>query len=779
MRIVDGDNMAMPLPGRDHMSVAVEMVLSERIRGFFEAMAHNTHKPIRATWNLALHAVVHAFATRELAAPTAELPARPRVRAPVPMKHWSEDADEQDWSEGEAERREGGKTPRCPQQEKSNTNWQIVDGCVRYQSTCQNETDDFLGTWRKGRLSACTPQFSTSTVTTDVHLPPHSCFTCPQPCHTYLIILPSHMRWLKMCPLLKRSHPHERGRLSPYPADMVAECGEDAVDAAGGPAESHSGSIVETLEDLKAKAELQMAEARQTEATASHNFQMRQQFLEDELKFNAQDLEAAKHSAGEAQFQLTTDTADLKMTEDALAEDTAALEDTTRDCQAKAVEFETATNGRSEELDAHAKARAVISQKTGGDESFSYGLTQTSFLQLSRSVLSSQGVNTHVQHVVDTVKVEKPEIIKQTEQKSIIQEKTRHVEIPVLQIVKKTVEIPGTLLQFTDKVVDIPVVVQRQIPIVVRTVQKTTDIPQLQCIDKVIDVPVGLVAQVPRVRVVAETAEISQLACETCVKDNMFMIAGEINVAGKCHHETVVRGIAQNLSSVGSKWLNRGNMQQQQHQDKQPRAARQSTRQEREKERGERGQREEGEKGQEERESVRKVERGKKEDDEEEECKQVKMDVTGWTAVTRHKRQRRMIQIFVKVDEGKVTPMEVSLTDGKIEDVMRQVQRDEDVYVTMHGRVLKRNEKLKSCGVTDGCTIQVTSRMRGGGKAQGQKEQRGEETSREPEETGADVRSTTEERHRSSDAEVRQGGTYPAVGTGVRQGGSDPDVGRK
>ena len=264
------------------------------------------------------------------------------------------------------------------------------------------------------------------------------------------------------------------------------------------------------------------------------------------------------------------------------------------------MEFETATNGRSKELDAHAKARAMISWKIGGDESFSHGLTQTSFLQLSRSVLSSHGVNTHIQHVIDTVKVEKPEIIKQTVQKSIIQEKTRHVEIPVLQIVKKTVEIPGTLLQFTDKVVDILVVVQRQIPIVVRTIWKTTDIPQLQCIDKVIDVPVGLVAQVPlvrvvtetakllsdvqvsRVRVVAETAEISQLACETCVKDNMLMIAGEINVAGKCHHETVVRGIAQNLSSVGSKWLNRGNMQQQQHQDKQPRAARQSTRQERE-----------------------------------------------------------------------------------------------------------------------------------------------------------------------------------------------------
>ena len=129
--------------------------------------------------------------------------------------------------------------------------------------------------------------------------------------------------------------------------------------------------------DLKAKAELQMAESRQTE--------------EDELKFDAQDLEAAKHSLDEEQGQLTTDTTDLKMTEDALAEDTAALEDTTRVCQAKAVEFETATEGRSEELDAYAKARAVISQKTGGAESFSYGLTQTSFLRLSRSVLSPSG----------------------------------------------------------------------------------------------------------------------------------------------------------------------------------------------------------------------------------------------------------------------------------------------------------------------------------------------------------------------------------------------------
>ena len=61
----------------------------------------------------------------------------------------------------------------------------------------------------RGGVSACTPQFSNSTVTTDVELPLHSCFTCPQPCHTHLIILPSHMRWLKthLKSAHSRSHP--------------------------------------------------------------------------------------------------------------------------------------------------------------------------------------------------------------------------------------------------------------------------------------------------------------------------------------------------------------------------------------------------------------------------------------------------------------------------------------------------------------------------------------------------------------------------------------------
>ena len=192
-------------------------------------------------------------------------------------------------------------------------------------------------------------------------------------------------------------------------------------------------------------------------------------------------------------------------------------------------------------------------------------------------------------------------------------------------------------------------------------------------------------------------------------------------------HETVVRGVAQDiqmdsciddLSSIASKGLSHHDCGRPFHVDSTSGSMHQQhtpgqAEEEREKKKtGERGQSEEVEKGREERESVRKGGRGKEEggDAEEEECKQVKKDVTGWTVVTRNKRQRKIVQISVKVDEAKVTP--VRLTDGKVEDVMRQAQKDEDVHVTTHGRVLRRNEKLKSCGVTDGCTIQVTSRMR-------------------------------------------------------------------
>ena len=90
----------------------------------------------------------------------------------------------------------------------------------------------------------------------------------------------------------------------------------------------------------------------------------------------------------------------------------------------------------------------------------------------------------------------------------------------------------------------------------------------------------------------------------------------------------------------------------------------------------------------------------------------------------------KKVQIFVKVNVSKVIPMEVSLEDDKVEYVMRQIQKDEDAYVTLHGRVLKRSEKLKRCGVTEGCAIQVTNRLRGGGRHKVKKSKESAKTER-------------------------------------------------
>ena len=80
-----------------------------------------------------------------------------------------------------------------------------------------------------------------------------------------------------------------------------------------------------------------------------------------------------------------------------------------------------------------------------------------------------------------------------------------------------------------------------------------------------------------------------------------------------------------------------------------------------------------------------------------------------------------MVQVFVKVDGGKTSTIEMEMSD-KVDDIVKKIQiSDRDVYVTSGGRILRRSDKLESCEVRDGSTIQVTSRMRGGGKRKDKK----------------------------------------------------------
>ena len=108
---------------------------------------------------------------------------------------------------------------------------------------------------------------------------------------------------------------------------------------------------------------------------------------------------------------------------------------------------------------------------------------------------TQQGLNTHVQHVVNTVEVQNPKLAKETVQEKINQV-TKHIKIPQVQ--------------FLNNVDDMLVDVRRQIT-VAQTVQKTTESPQLQFPDQAVDAPVVVQRQVPQVHVVKKTVEISQL----------------------------------------------------------------------------------------------------------------------------------------------------------------------------------------------------------------------------------------------------------------------------
>ena len=96
-------------------------------------------------------------------------------------------------------------------------------------------------------------------------------------------------------------------------------------------------------------------------------------------------------------------------------------------------------------------------------------------------------VNTHVQHVVNTIEVERPKLAKETVQEKINQV-TKHIKIPQVQ--------------FLNKVDDMLVDVQQPIRRMAQTVQKTTEIPQLQFPDQVVDIPVVVQRQVPSIETV-------------------------------------------------------------------------------------------------------------------------------------------------------------------------------------------------------------------------------------------------------------------------------------
>jgi len=157
--------------------------------------------------------------------------------------------------------------------------------------------------------------------------------------------------------------------------------------------ESKSGGIVDQMSDILDKSEAQLAEARKKETEAKHNYELMKMGLEDAIAFANKELDKSKKRKAEAQELKAINEGDLSTTTKDLAEDMARLADIHHTCMGKAEDFEIEQSSRAEELKALATAKKILVEMTGGATSQSYGMAQTSFLQVSARtrVRSSDG----------------------------------------------------------------------------------------------------------------------------------------------------------------------------------------------------------------------------------------------------------------------------------------------------------------------------------------------------------------------------------------------------
>jgi len=176
-------------------------------------------------------------------------------------------------------------------------------------------------------------------------------------------------------------------RLAAFVQSSSNSDSEDDSEELGAPSaasyKSQSGGIVGTLNDLQAKAEAQLEDARKTETGSLNAFQMQKQSLDDKIKFANKEMADAKKGLAATTETQASATGDLEVTKKDLAEDNKALEELHHECLTEATNFEESTASRGEELKALAAAKKIILEATGGAAEQSYGLAQTSFVQVT------------------------------------------------------------------------------------------------------------------------------------------------------------------------------------------------------------------------------------------------------------------------------------------------------------------------------------------------------------------------------------------------------------
>merc|ERR1719174_3642654 len=147
---------------------------------------------------------------------------------------------------------------------------------------------------------------------------------------------------------------------------------------------SHSSSIFDVLEDLKEKAEGQLAELRKAESGAKHNYNMLKQSLTDQMEADTKDMDDEKSFKASTEESKAVAEGDLAETVKGLAEDKEALKTASTTCMTVAADHDATVKSRNEELTAIATAKKILGETTSGAESQSYSFVQLASYTASR-----------------------------------------------------------------------------------------------------------------------------------------------------------------------------------------------------------------------------------------------------------------------------------------------------------------------------------------------------------------------------------------------------------
>jgi chromosome segregation ATPase len=124
--------------------------------------------------------------------------------------------------------------------------------------------------------------------------------------------------------------------------------------------ESHGSGILDTVSDMKEKAESTLSDARKAEMEAAHEYEMLKQSLETQISTMKKRMSEATTEKSGLEEAKSSAEEELASTKKTLADDEKYLEELTQSCSMKAKEWATRQKDAAGELGAIAKAKEVL-----------------------------------------------------------------------------------------------------------------------------------------------------------------------------------------------------------------------------------------------------------------------------------------------------------------------------------------------------------------------------------------------------------------------------------